>query len=139
NITVYRNGTTIKSDVEGRFYVNVIDTLAVTCTSLGFRPKDKTLKNDDMYIYLEPEYRTIEEVSISTGYQQIKRGSHPGSFVVLDSTLLERAIGTDIISRLEGVTSGLNFDRRMQHIPVASPSSLVNRGNTVMMNIRGVG
>ena len=54
----------------------------------------------------------IEEVQVSTGYQRIPRERATGSFVFVDSALFNRAVSTDIISRLKGVTPSLLFDER---------------------------
>src|SRR5690606_28197650 len=54
----------------------------------------------------------IEEVEINTGYQRIPKERATGSFVFVDSALLNRAVSTDIISRLKGVVPSLLFDER---------------------------
>nr|WP_121271034.1 SusC/RagA family TonB-linked outer membrane protein [Pedobacter schmidteae] len=54
----------------------------------------------------------LKEVEIvSTGYQQVPRERTPGSFVRVDSAQLNRKVGSDIFSRLEGITSGLLFNK----------------------------
>lgn len=50
-------------------------------------------------------------ISMSTGYQQIPKERATGSFVQIDNQLLNRSVSTDLISRLEGVTSGLLIQR----------------------------
>ncbi|HWK98952.1 MAG TPA: SusC/RagA family TonB-linked outer membrane protein, partial [Parapedobacter sp.] len=54
----------------------------------------------------------IEEVQVNTGYQRIPKERATGSFVFVDSALLNRAVSTDIISRLKGVVPSLLFDER---------------------------
>src|SRR5690606_934800 len=51
----------------------------------------------------------IEEVQVNTGYQRLPKERATGSFVFLDSALLARRVSTNILDRLEGVTSGLIF------------------------------
>jgi TonB-linked SusC/RagA family outer membrane protein len=54
----------------------------------------------------------LKEVSvISNGYQKLAKGKITGSFVQLDSAILNRRVSPDILSRLEDVTSGLIFNR----------------------------
>lgn len=54
----------------------------------------------------------LDQVEIvSTGYQQIPRERAAGSFVLVDSAQLNRKVSGDILSRLEGITSGLLFNK----------------------------
>jgi TonB-linked SusC/RagA family outer membrane protein len=53
----------------------------------------------------------LQEVTISTGYQNIPKERATGSFDFIDNKLLNRSVSPDILSRLKGVTSGLLFDR----------------------------
>lgn len=54
----------------------------------------------------------IEEVQVNTGYQRMPKERATGSFVFVDSALLNRSVSTDIISRLKGVAPSLLFDER---------------------------
>lgn len=47
--------------------------------------------------------------AVNTGYQQIPKERATGSFAFIDSTLFSRRVSTDVLSRLEGVTSGVAF------------------------------
>jgi TonB-linked SusC/RagA family outer membrane protein len=79
-----------------------------------------TLKDDDLL--------TLNNVEVySTGYQSVPRERATGSFVELDKKILNRTTSTNILNRLYGVTSGLNFQ--------PSNSSFSNRSDVV---IRGV-
>ena len=53
----------------------------------------------------------LEEVAVevNTGYQKISKERATGSFVVIDNELLNRRVGTDILSRLDGVVSGVFY------------------------------
>lgn len=48
---------------------------------------------------------------VSTGYQHIPKERAPGSFVIVDSAQLNRKVSVDVFSRLEGITSGLLFNK----------------------------
>jgi TonB-linked SusC/RagA family outer membrane protein len=50
-------------------------------------------------------------VSVYTGYQQIPKERATGSFVQVDNKLFNRSASIDVLSRLEGVASGLAFYR----------------------------
>ncbi len=68
----------------------------------------------------------IEEVEINTGYQRIPKERATGSFVFIDSAILNRSFSTDILNRLDGMVAGLRFSR--------SPS---RDESDVLMTLRG--
>ncbi|HMI02171.1 MAG TPA: SusC/RagA family TonB-linked outer membrane protein [Pedobacter sp.] len=55
------------------------------------------------------ELREVEIVS--TGYQQIPKERATGSFAVVDKKQLDRRVGSEVFSRLEGIASGLLFNK----------------------------
>ncbi|HYH56939.1 MAG TPA: carboxypeptidase-like regulatory domain-containing protein, partial [Anseongella sp.] len=65
-----------------------------------------------MQVRLEPDIATLERVVVNTGLYQIPRERATGSFTHIDDTLLSRSVTTNILDRLEGITSSLQFDRR---------------------------
>lgn len=52
----------------------------------------------------------LDSVVVSTGYQTVPKERATGSFVQVSNELLNRSVSTDILSRLNGVTSGLAFN-----------------------------
>jgi TonB-linked SusC/RagA family outer membrane protein len=52
-----------------------------------------------------------EAVVLHTGYQDVKRKSSAGSFDEVDNELLNRRVSTNILDRIDGVTSGVLFNR----------------------------
>ncbi|MHA4893572.1 SusC/RagA family TonB-linked outer membrane protein [Pedobacter sp. PWIIR3] len=57
----------------------------------------------------------LREVAIvSTGYQKIPQPRATGSFVLVDTTQFNRRVGPDVLSRLEGIASGLLFNRNTE-------------------------
>src|SRR5690606_14182674 len=69
----------------------------------------------------------IEEVQVNTGYQRIPKERATGSFAQPLEHVFKSRISTDILSRLDGITSGLVFN--------------ANTGNTINgsydINVRG--
>jgi TonB-dependent starch-binding outer membrane protein SusC len=68
---------------------------------------------EDKPVVIEPKSEfLLDQVEIvSTGYQRIPRERAAGSFVLVDSAQLNRKVSSDILSRLEGITSGLLFNK----------------------------
>lgn len=54
----------------------------------------------------------LGEVTIATGYQDLPPDRVTGSVARIGTELLNRRVSTGIVDRLDGVTPGLNFDRR---------------------------
>lgn len=48
---------------------------------------------------------------VNTGYQRLQRERVTGSFTLIDSALINRSMGSNIIDRLDGIASGLVFNR----------------------------
>ncbi|KEO75670.1 hypothetical protein EL17_23930 [Anditalea andensis] len=61
---------------------------------------------------LVPSGLSMNEVEVvSTGYQQLPKERATGSFVKVDQELVNRRVSTNLLDRLEDVTSGLIFNR----------------------------
>jgi TonB-dependent starch-binding outer membrane protein SusC len=113
-----RTGTT--TDAAGSFSLSVAsfpDTLLVTL--LGFEPRELPLPSvpeAPLQLTLIERSTGLKEVTIvSTGYQDLPQERATGSFTQVDRELLTRSTNPDVISRLEGITNSLAFDRRGMH------------------------
>lgn len=60
---------------------------------------------------LQQEYNLLQVDVVSTGYQRVPKEKATGSFALIDSAQLGRRVSSDILSRLEGITSGLLFNK----------------------------
>lgn len=128
SVKVVRNNTTVVTDVEGKFRLNDLDEADVlTISYIGYQASNITAKRT-LIIKLKINPTSLNEVSIvSTGYQEIPRERATGSFVQIGPELLERRVGTNILDRLDGVTSGLIFNS----------SSTRTQNDQLGLNIRG--
>jgi TonB-dependent starch-binding outer membrane protein SusC len=106
-------GTTTASD--GKWVLEVDDAEAILVfSSIGFLTFETPVGNRSVIdVPLETDLKTLSEVIVySTGYDNVSAERTTGSFSQLDEKLLERNVGTDIISRLNGVTPSLLIDQR---------------------------
>jgi len=62
-------------------------------------------------IYLRPAVKLLDDVQVHTGYQTLPKERTTGSFTTLDNKLLAQQVGSNIVSRLEAISSGLIVDR----------------------------
>ena len=116
----------VLSNAEGYFSIAVVNSNAVLIIShLGYHPQEFRADKVPALIRMVEYSGQLNEVGIvSTGYQNIPRERATGSFVLLDSALLNRKVSTNILDRLDGVTSGLIFNRN-------------KTGNTPDISVRG--
>ncbi|WP_316748648.1 SusC/RagA family TonB-linked outer membrane protein [Pedobacter gandavensis] len=106
----------ISTSSSGTFSVRVPGKDAILIVSyVGYKTKEVSVSgaDADFVIRMEPITAELEGVNIvSTGYQSLPKERATGSFVKIDNDLINRSTGTNILPRLEGVTSGLLFDKR---------------------------
>lgn len=112
----------------GFFTLRDVDENAIIEVSyLGFETKAIKLNgNANVSIQLDLAVSEMTSVSVSvyTGYQYIPKERATGSFVQIDNKLLNRGVSLDVLSRLEGLASGVNFYRS-------------SRSDQPTLNIRG--
>ncbi|UII20856.1 SusC/RagA family TonB-linked outer membrane protein [Fulvivirga ligni] len=104
------------TDSEGTFTLSVPVGSTVVFSYIGYQSREHLISNptSNFTIALTEDYMTLGEVEIySTGYEEIPVELATGSYEQINQQLLNRGVGTDVVSRLEGITSGLLFDRRL--------------------------
>jgi TonB-linked SusC/RagA family outer membrane protein len=92
----------------------VEENATIEVSYLGFETKAIKLNgNPNVSIQLELAVSEMTSVSVSvyTGYQYIPKDRATGSFVQIDNKLLNRGVSLDVLSRMEGMASGVNFYR----------------------------
>lgn len=104
-----------KTDDRGFFIVEIVNKDDyIEISHIGYEPIEIPVSDFSekvFIVFLRPKDYILEEVILNTGFQEITQERVTGSYSYIDEVLLNRNTGTDIISRLEGVTSGLSFDR----------------------------
>lgn len=110
------------TDADGSFTLKKADENATLIISyLGYAPKEvKAARQLGNIVLTEIDVQLQEVGIVSTGYQQIPKERATGSFVLVDSALLNRRVGSTVLDRLDGITSGLVFNRQnsaIQNVP----------------------
>jgi len=128
-ISIQGKQTKVLTNADGAFRILASDSSGVLLISfVGYQSTEINFNRREagpFTILLESNGTQLEEVEVSTGYQTLPKERATGSFVQVDNELLNRSVSPDILSRLNGVTNGLLFDK-------ASAT-----GNTLGINIRG--
>jgi len=106
-----RTTTQAKTDAEGNFeLINIAEGTTLEISYLGYKPKTVKAQFQMGSITLSLFTAEMEEVEVvSTGYQQIPKERATGAFTVIANDLLNRSVGGNILQRLEGVSSGVQF------------------------------
>lgn len=119
NVTISVKGVDQKtsSNEFGDFILSLktIEGIVLNITMIGYLPQQLELKSriqEDIIIKLTPINNVLEEVEINTGYQRLPKERSTGSFEIVDAKLFNRQIGTDVISRLDGIMPNILFDKR---------------------------
>ena len=126
-------GTTTNDN--GEFTLIDIDPSAtLVFSSVNMETYETKLNGrNDLALVLKAKVSKLEDVeitSVNTGYQTIPKERATGSFVHIDNALLNRSVSTNILDRINGVTSGVLFT------PGLTPGT-VSSDNRAAISIRG--
>ncbi len=125
------NNTTITNE-KGEFTLSTNNRAGeIEVSFLGYQSQVISFTNitQAMVISLEEDHGVLEEVTVNTGYQEIPKERATGSFVQIDNELLNRKVGSNILDRLDGITSGLIFNKSNvsdEMISIRGRSTLIN-------------
>ncbi|WP_339881109.1 SusC/RagA family TonB-linked outer membrane protein [uncultured Algoriphagus sp.] len=115
-VTVLPDNSSAVVDNDGRFFLEVSQgEKEITVQFLGYA----TLKwsgtvpvENALVLEMESLEMGLDQVEVlATGYQEIPKARSTGSFVQLDEELVDRRVSTNLVDRLEDVTSGLILNR----------------------------
>lgn len=124
-------GGLIRADELGKFEFALVrpDTLMVTLTGkITQRIFIDPGKSRFFEIVLKERVNVLQEVEVSTGYYRIPKERATGSFEMINSDLLNRNPDPNIIERLEGISSVLQFDRSINSGEFSTDPKLRLRG-----------
>lgn len=127
NITVKGTKIGTVTDQAGSFSLSVPRKHSLIISYVGFESteiKTDSIGTQPLTIYLTENALTMNDVVVSTGYQQMNKERATGSFEKIDNNLLNRSTGTNILSRLDGIAGSVLFDHR--------------QGTTTPIQIRGI-
>lgn len=115
--TVKVLGTTAVTftDDYGVFELNAFgNKIVIQVTHIGYDTLTREIApnmGQTIIIHLSGTPNQLDEIKVSTGYEEVSMAHATGSFEKVDNTLLNRGVGMDILGRLENVTSGIHFER----------------------------
>jgi len=126
NVTVRVKGQNIGTltDKDGLYTIEAEPTAILVFTSIGFQASQIVINNQtEINLTLQELTAQLKEITVQTGYESVKPERFVGSAAVIDSALLARVAGADLVSRLENQVNALLFNRA---------------GGTTRLQLRGV-
>lgn len=132
-VSVKGTNVAVSTDGNGFFSLKGIDeqaTLVITGVSIELLEVKVSGRNDLGNISARTRITTGEAVVVeaNTGYQTIKPNETNGSVVVIDNKTLNEQTGTNILDRLNGVTSSVLFNIGKRD----------SKGNETVFSVRGL-
>jgi len=121
------------SDDHGTFRIQVADPearLAISCVNYETKILPMPRAGELIIVQLTGKVAELVDVVVSNGYQDMLKDRETGSFNKIDNELINRRVSTNILDRLDGVTSSLIFNK---NIAVGSNQSQITiRGRSTI-------
>lgn len=127
-VTITLAGTTrqVATNDNGVFYfANVPDNGSLIFSNVSYNTIQATVQKT-MLMKLSLKVQTLDDVVISTGYQQIRKGSSTGSYSVITDKDIQSTPSVSLLERLDGKVPGVRFDIRNNTIQMRSINGYVN-------------
>ncbi|MET0394432.1 MAG: carboxypeptidase-like regulatory domain-containing protein, partial [Chitinophagaceae bacterium] len=122
------------SDAAGNFELkDVEETATLLIQFTGYGAREIRLSGETYIICkLSIDVRDLADVNIqvSTGYQVIPKERATGSFTFIDNKLFNRRVSMNVLDRLDGVASGLLFNRNKK--AAANEAQITIRGRSTI-------
>jgi TonB-dependent SusC/RagA subfamily outer membrane receptor len=139
-ITLQPSSITTQADANGNFRIQTTQTeVSISITMLAFQKQEFKLKAPfpkSLNVTLLEDPRQLQEVVISSGYQQLSKERATGAFEQFNTELLERNVSSGILERLDGLIATTLFDKRSFNInaPQGDANILIRGVNTINAN-----
>lgn len=131
------NVTTIANESGAFKILSLTDDGALIVSSLGFSTNETafSLSNIPLRIVLSVGENKLEDVQVvSTGYQNLPKEIATGSFSKPNKEMLNARVAQDIISKLEGITNGLVFNRNTLSTAAGKSDIAIRGRSTIFAN-----
>jgi len=126
-ITIKGSNKTVVTNEKGEFTLEgVVPGAILIINSLGHQPIEYTVKDDKNFtVQLKTLVSELENIKLSTGYEELPKERATGSFEKVNNELFNRRVTTNVLERLDGIASGLIFNRK---IGTSNPTDISIRG-----------
>ena len=132
SVSIKGSQQVVATDKDGLFDLYTDrDNVLLLVSSVGYETKEIKVSNGDGLVVVTLKARSAELPDVemvSSGYQDIPKERATGSFVKIDNATLNQQTGTNILKRLDGVTSGLLFTVGKQNNNPQNRTNITIRG-----------
>jgi TonB-linked SusC/RagA family outer membrane protein len=126
------------ADADGRFFLQNVPNEGNLITSyIGYQTDTLGIRGfTEINIKLKPQSQVMRAVNIvSTGYQDLPKERATGSFELVTKQQLAHSTDPNLIRRLEGITTSLDFRNDLRPINSSNPNA--KRSPLALLTIRG--
>lgn len=131
------NGT--QTDENGNYELDgVNENATIVVTFIGYEKQEIKVNSSSSFynVRMNPDANNrLKQVSIVyNGYEDVPEERATGSFAKLDSGMINRRVSTNIIDRLEGITSGLVFNKNQSSLDPNTSTFSIRGRSTIFAN-----
>ena len=124
-ITVKRTQKSTKTNKDGEFSLNVSPTDVILVSYVGYESQEieagSAKTGIPFLLKLKLSTGKLKQVEIvNTGYQTLAKERATGSFQTVTAKQLQHSTSPDLLKRLEGITTGLDFNNNLLQYPTNS-------------------
>lgn len=139
-ITIKGTNKTTTTDQNGEYSLQVTPSNIILVSYVGYETRE--IKVSDIkigtpfLIRLKLNTAKLKQIDVvSTGYQDLPKERATGSFQTITAKQLEHSTSPDLLRRLEGITTGLDFNNNILQYP--TNSAKFRAPTIVALTIRG--
>jgi len=130
-IFIKGTGAQVAAGDDGSFSLTADSNSTLLITSVTYETQEVALAGrTQVSIRLKKSVAELSQAVISTGYQRANGGNLTGSFVKINNELLNRRVSPNILDHIDGITSGLLFDKNIS--PGLNQSTISIRGRSTI-------
>jgi TonB-linked SusC/RagA family outer membrane protein len=111
------------ADEKGFFNFNSLPKGAILVFSYVGYVTQEIAATENINVKMIMANQKLEEVVVSTGYQQVNKASTTGSFTVITADQIASSPSINLLDRLDGIVPGVQFDVRNNTIQIRGVSS----------------
>jgi len=105
-------GTQVAAGENGLFSLTADSNAHLLITSVNYETQEVPLSGRaQVNVRLKKWVTELNHAVVSNGYQRLNGGGLTGTFVKIDNELLNRRVSSNILDHLDGITSGLLFNK----------------------------
>lgn len=138
-VTIKESKKSVLTDERGIYKLNVNPADILIISYVGYDKKEiKAMDISPTTIFLtslSPSLNKLKQIEVvSTGYQDLIKERSPGSFELISKEQLQHSTDPNLIKRLEGITTSMDFNNQNQ---ANLSSNTVRRPPLLNLTIRG--